>query len=119
MRYVRRPRSPNFLDAFFGQTMRWPLSVGTSRHRLRISERRRWKEGPGRWGAYPARALVAERIEVELGPFRPAASRRAECLLVAWTRSRDLFVRARDLSLEPSLRGRLDQWLLQLSQEER
>ena len=29
------------------------------------------------------RGKLAERIEVEFGPFRPAASRRAECFLVA------------------------------------
>src|SRR5262249_42528952 len=33
--------------------------------------------------AIEGRGKLAERIEVEFGPFRPAASRRAECFLVA------------------------------------
>jgi len=33
--------------------------------------------------AIDGRGKLAERIEVEFGPFRPAASRRAECFLVA------------------------------------
>src|SRR5262249_39842121 len=33
--------------------------------------------------AIKGRGKLAERIEVEFGPFRPAASRRAECFLVA------------------------------------
>ena len=43
------------------------------------------------------RGKSAERIEVEFGPFRPAASRRAECLLVALPTSGDLFTCAKDL----------------------
>ena len=43
------------------------------------------------------RGKSAERIEVEFGPFRPAASRRAECLLVALPTSGDLFICAKDL----------------------
>jgi len=43
------------------------------------------------------RGKLAERIEVEFGPFRPAASRRAECLLVALPTSGDLFICAKDL----------------------
>jgi|SRR6516165_11540921 hypothetical protein len=44
--------------------------------------------GPGHVGdekapAIEGRGKLAEQIEVEFGPFRPAASRRAECLLVA------------------------------------
>jgi len=34
-------------------------------------------------GGEPSRGKLAEQIEVEFGPFRPAASRRAECFLVA------------------------------------
>src|SRR5262249_10313534 len=44
--------------------------------------------GPGHVGdekapAIEGRGKLAGRIEVEFGPFRPAASRRAECFLVA------------------------------------
>jgi hypothetical protein len=44
--------------------------------------------GPGHVGDEKApviegRGKLAERIEVEFGPFRSAASRRAECVLVA------------------------------------
>ena len=46
------------------------------------------------------RGKLAERIEVEFGPFRPAASRRAEFLLVALPRSGDLFIFAKDLFVE-------------------
>src|SRR5262245_55708935 len=46
------------------------------------------------------RGKLAERIEVEFGPFRPAASRRAECFLVALPTSEDLFICAKDLLFE-------------------
>jgi hypothetical protein len=51
-------------------------------------------QGPSR---VASGAKLAERIEVELGPFRPAASRRAECLLVALPTSWDLLLSAKDL----------------------
>ena len=43
------------------------------------------------------RGKLAERIEVEFGPFRPAASRRTECLLVALPTAGDLFICAKYL----------------------
>src|SRR5215475_4287794 len=51
--------------------------------------------------AIEGRGKLAERIEVEFGPFRPAASRRAECLLVALPTSWDLLLCAKDLFVEP------------------
>jgi hypothetical protein len=52
------------------------------------------------------RGKLAERIEVEFGPYRPAASRRAECLLVALPTSRDLLLCAKDLLVEANRRLR-------------
>jgi hypothetical protein len=46
------------------------------------------------------RGKLAKRIEVEFGPYRPAASRRAECLLVALPTSWDLLLCAKDLFVE-------------------
>jgi len=51
-------------------------------------------------GGEPSRGKLAERIEVEFGPFRPAASRRAERFLVASPTSEDLFIHAEDLFVE-------------------
>ena len=50
--------------------------------------------------AIEGRGKLAEQIEVEFGPFRPAASRRAECFLVARPTSGDLFICAKDLFVE-------------------
>ena len=59
--------------------------------------RRRYGKNGGKAPAIDDRGKLAERIEVEFGPFRPAASRRAECLLVALPTSGDLFICAKDL----------------------
>src|SRR5262245_22167006 len=57
------------------------------------------KEGPRPEGdgRHSSRGKLAERIEVEFGPFRPAASRRAECLLVALPTSWGLLLCAKHL----------------------
>ncbi len=52
------------------------------------------------------RGKLAERIEVEFGPFRPAASRRAECLLVALPTCWDLLLCAKHLLVEANRRLR-------------
>ena len=56
----------------------------------------------GKAPAIHGQGKLAERIEVEFGPFRPAASRRAECLLVALPPSGDLLFRAKDLFVAAS-----------------
>src|SRR5262249_7131960 len=48
-------------------------------------------------GRQASRGKLVERIEVEFGPFRPTASRRAECLLVALPTSWGLLLRAKHL----------------------
>jgi len=54
-------------------------------------------KGPSRVGG---RGKLAERIEVEFGPFRPATSRRAECFFVALPAFWDLFICAKHLLVE-------------------
>src|SRR5262249_9677892 len=51
------------------------------------------------------RGKLAERIEVEFGPFRPAASRRAECFLVAllWVHLRQRFAPSTSAAAYPGL----------------
>jgi|SRR6516162_507497 len=69
----------------------WSSLRSISSRRRRISERllaaamNSPKEEAPAFGAggEPSRGKLAEQIEVEFGPFRPAASRRAECFLVA------------------------------------
>src|SRR5262249_32568377 len=55
---------------------------------------------------WTGRGKLAERIEVEFGPYRPAASRRAECLLVALPTSWDLLLCAKHLLVEAIRRPR-------------
>jgi len=59
--------------------------------------RRRYGKNGGKAPAIDDRGKLAERIEVEFGPFRPAASRRAECLLVALPTSWGLLLCAKHL----------------------
>ena len=66
-------------------------------HPLIPSEVAKKPHGDEKAPAIAGQGKLAERIEVEFGPFRSASSsRRAECLLVALPTSWDLLLCAKD-----------------------
>jgi hypothetical protein len=58
------------------------------------------RDGRKKAPAIDGRGKLAERLEVEFGPFRSALSRERKCLLVAQIPSRDLFVCAKELLVD-------------------